>query len=301
VAAIYTVPTEQQWVSRIHLAANTARDRGDIEYVYTENVSNADYERVMREYAEAGHDLIIGEVFGVEDAAREVAADYPDTAFLMGSSFKEDAALPELRGVRQLHPGCRLPDRPRGGLADGDEEHRHGRRLSDPRGQPAHARLHGRRARDRAGRPASRSPSSAPGSTRRQPRRRRSPTSMPVPTSCMPNASACRMPRRSAAFSPSAMSSTPRMIIPTRWRLGDLAFRADARQAAIEEVRAGTFEAADYGVYSFMQHGGSSMAPLGTFEDRVSDEIKALVAQREAEIKAGDFVVNINDDEPRSG
>ncbi|MCB1719773.1 MAG: BMP family ABC transporter substrate-binding protein, partial [Candidatus Competibacteraceae bacterium] len=94
VAAIYTVPVEQQWVSRIHKAANAAKDRGDIEYVFSENTSNNDYERVMREYAEAGHKLIIGEVFAVEDAARTVAADYPDTAFLMGSSFKEDPAVP---------------------------------------------------------------------------------------------------------------------------------------------------------------------------------------------------------------
>ncbi|HEX9905462.1 MAG TPA: BMP family protein [Propylenella sp.] len=87
VAAIYTVPVEQQWVSRIHKALNAAQDRGDITYTYSENVANTDYERVMREYAEQGNDLIIGEVFGVERAARQVAADYPDTAFLMGSSF----------------------------------------------------------------------------------------------------------------------------------------------------------------------------------------------------------------------
>lgn len=87
VAAIYTVPVEQQWVSRIHKALNAAKDRGDVEYVFSENVANTDYERVMREYAEAGNDLIIGEVFGVERAARDVAQDYPDIAFLMGSSF----------------------------------------------------------------------------------------------------------------------------------------------------------------------------------------------------------------------
>ncbi|MEJ8571405.1 BMP family protein [Microbaculum marinum] len=87
VAAIYTVPVEQQWVSRIHKALNAAEERGDITYEYSENVANTDYERVMREYAEQGSDLVIGEVFGVERAARKVAADYPDIAFLMGSSF----------------------------------------------------------------------------------------------------------------------------------------------------------------------------------------------------------------------
>ena len=45
----------------------------------------------MREYAEAGNELIVGEVFGVEQAARQVAKDYPKTAFLMGSSFGPEA------------------------------------------------------------------------------------------------------------------------------------------------------------------------------------------------------------------
>ena len=87
VSAIYTVPVEQQWVSRIHKALNAAQERGDITYEFSENVANTDYERVMREYAENGSALILGEVFGVERAARKVAADYPETAFLMGSSF----------------------------------------------------------------------------------------------------------------------------------------------------------------------------------------------------------------------
>ncbi|MCB2012251.1 MAG: BMP family protein [Geminicoccaceae bacterium] len=88
VAAIYTVPVEQQWVSRIHKALNAAVERGDITYTFSENVKNTDYERVMREYAEAGNQLVLGEVFGVERAARQVAGDYPETAFLMGSSFE---------------------------------------------------------------------------------------------------------------------------------------------------------------------------------------------------------------------
>lgn len=87
VAAIYTVPVEQQWVGRIHKALQAAQARGDVTYTYSENVANTDYERVMREYAEGGMDLIIGEAFAVERAARSVAAEYPDIAFLMGSSF----------------------------------------------------------------------------------------------------------------------------------------------------------------------------------------------------------------------
>ena len=86
-ASIYTVPVEQQWVSRIHKALNAAKDRGDVTYKWSENVANNDYERIMRQYAEEGTDLVIGEIFGVERAARRVAASYPKVAFLMGSSF----------------------------------------------------------------------------------------------------------------------------------------------------------------------------------------------------------------------
>ena len=132
VAAIYTVPVEQQWVSRIHKALNAAVDRGDIEYVFSENVSNSDYERVMREYAEQGNALIVGEVFGVEQAGRVVAADYPEIAFLMGSSLAPqepnfsvfDNFIQEcsyLTGDRRWWPYRIEPDR-------------HGWWLSDPRG-----------------------------------------------------------------------------------------------------------------------------------------------------------------------
>lgn len=77
VAAIYTVPVEQQWVSRIHQALKEAEARGDVTYTFSENVANTDYERVMRQYASEGANLVVGEVFGVERAARKVAADFP--------------------------------------------------------------------------------------------------------------------------------------------------------------------------------------------------------------------------------
>ncbi|KKB81120.1 ABC transporter substrate-binding protein [Devosia soli] len=87
VAAIWTVPVEQQWASRLHNALTAADERGEIEYVYSENISNTDYERVMREYAEQGVSLIVGEAFGVEQPARAVASEYPEISFLMGSSL----------------------------------------------------------------------------------------------------------------------------------------------------------------------------------------------------------------------
>jgi basic membrane protein A and related proteins len=76
-AGIYTVPVEQQWVSRIHIAAEALKAAGTVDYTYTENVANTDYPRVMREYCESGVKLIVGEIFGAEQEAREVCAEYP--------------------------------------------------------------------------------------------------------------------------------------------------------------------------------------------------------------------------------
>ncbi len=87
VASIYTVPVEQQWVSRLHAALRTAEGRGEVSYKWSENVANNDYERVLRGYAEEGADLIVGEIFAVERNVRRVAATYPKIAFLVGSSF----------------------------------------------------------------------------------------------------------------------------------------------------------------------------------------------------------------------
>ena len=61
----------------IHKALNAAKERGEITYEWSENVANTDYERVMREYAEAGNQLIVGEVFGVERAARRSPRTIP--------------------------------------------------------------------------------------------------------------------------------------------------------------------------------------------------------------------------------
>lgn len=86
VAGIHASPVENAWNSRIHEALQSAADDGLIEYVWSEGVSGTDYARAMREYAEQGVDLIWGESYAVENEARQVAQDYPEVAFLMGSS-----------------------------------------------------------------------------------------------------------------------------------------------------------------------------------------------------------------------
>ena len=99
-----TVLVEQQWVSRIHIAADALKAAGTVDYTYTENVANTDYPRVMREYCEAGVKLIVGEIFGAEAEAREVCAEYPDVA------FRPEAPDEKTRRVGQSAAAASLPE-----------------------------------------------------------------------------------------------------------------------------------------------------------------------------------------------
>ena len=87
-AAVYQTAIEEPWDGAIHQAALKAEEELDISYEFTEQVAAADFEKVLREYAERGFDLIIGDAFlAGEEPSRRVAQDYPDTAFAFGSEF----------------------------------------------------------------------------------------------------------------------------------------------------------------------------------------------------------------------
>lgn len=54
-----------------------------IDFKYVEPASPAEDEQYLREYADAGYDLIIATGFQMTDAAKNVAKDYPDKKFAM--------------------------------------------------------------------------------------------------------------------------------------------------------------------------------------------------------------------------
>ena len=66
VAGVHASPVENAWNSRIHSAMQAAAADGLIEYEFSEGVSATDYPRAMREYAEAGAQLVWGESYAVE-------------------------------------------------------------------------------------------------------------------------------------------------------------------------------------------------------------------------------------------
>ena len=89
IAAIFQTAIEEPWDGVIHQACLKAqKEMGNIEYEFTEKIAAADFEKVLREYAERGFDLIVGDAFlAGEEPARRVAKDYPEIAFAFGSEF----------------------------------------------------------------------------------------------------------------------------------------------------------------------------------------------------------------------
>ena len=89
IAAIFQTAIEEPWDGVIHQACLRAKkELGNIEYEFTEKIAAADFEKVLREYAERGFDLIVGDAFlAGEEPARRVAKDYPEIAFAFGSEF----------------------------------------------------------------------------------------------------------------------------------------------------------------------------------------------------------------------
>jgi basic membrane protein A and related proteins len=297
VAGIYTVPVEQQWVSRIHKALNAAKARGEIEYVFSENVANADYERVMRQYSEAGHQLIIGEVFGVEAAARRVARDYPKTAYLMGSSGKQQAPNFSVFDNYIQEPAY-LTGMIAGGMTKTNQIGMVGGYPIPEVNRLMHAFMDGAREIN----PKVQFTVTFIGSWFDPPKAKEAAFAMIDKGADILYAerfgvSDAAKERGKLAIG-NVIDTQPQypdtVIASALWNMEPTVDRA------IAQVKAGKFTAEDYGQYSMMKYKGSELSKLGTFESKVPADLMAKVRAKEKAILDGKFTVKVNDTEPKS-
>ncbi len=297
VAGIYTVPIEQQWVSRIHVALKAAADRGEIEYVWAESVANTDYERVMRQYAEAGQQLVFGEVFGVERAARAVAKDYPKTAFVMGSSFKpQDPNFSVFDNY--IQEPAYLSGMVAGGMTKSNVIGMVGGYPIPEVNRLMNAFMEGAKEVN----PQVKFSVSFIGSWFDPPKAKEAAFAMidrgaDVMYAERFGVSDAAKERKVLAIG-NVIDTQPQypdtVVASALWHM------EPSVERAIAAVKAGSYKAEDYGPYSMMANKGSSLAPLGTFESKVPDAVKAKVKEREQQIRDGKFTVKVNDAEPKS-
>ncbi|MBK7063118.1 MAG: BMP family protein [Rubrivivax sp.] len=295
VAAIYTVPVEQQWVSRIDKALKAAVARGEIEYVFSENVSNADYERVMRQYAETGHALVVGESFAVEAAARKVAKDYPKVSFLMGSSGK-----PQAPNFAVFDNYIQEPAYLSGMIAGGMSK---SGKIGMVGGFPipeVNRLMNAFMAGARETNPKIQFTVSFINSWFDPPKAKEAAFAMidkgaDVMYAERFGVSDAAKERKVLAIGNviNTQAQYPDTVVASAlWNM------EPTIDAALKAVKAGQFKAEDYGKYSSMKFKGSELAPLGSFEKKVPAALVAKVRAREKDIADGKFSVKVDDRQP---
>nr|WP_235679799.1 MULTISPECIES: BMP family protein [Cupriavidus] len=297
VAAVYTVPVEQQWVSRIHKALNEAKGRGEVDYVFSESVSNADYERVLRQYAEQGAALIVGESFAVESAARKVAKDYPKTAFLMGSSGK-----PQAPNFSVFDNYIQEPSYLTGMIAGGMTKTNHigmvGGYAIPEVNRLMHAFMEGARSVN----PKVKFTVSFIGSWFDPPKAKEAAFAMidkgaDVLYAERFGVSDAAKERGKLAIG-NVINTQPQypatVVASALWNM------EPTIGAALSKVKAGQFKNEDYGQYSLMKYKGAELAPLGTFEGKVPADLMVKVRAKEKAILDGKDTVKVVETEPKS-
>ena len=83
----FATEIEEPWDGVIHSALEGEKAAGRVDYSFQDAIGySGDMERVLREVAERDQPAVIfGDAFGNEEAARRVAAEYPEIAFVFGS------------------------------------------------------------------------------------------------------------------------------------------------------------------------------------------------------------------------
>jgi basic membrane lipoprotein Med (substrate-binding protein (PBP1-ABC) superfamily) len=297
VAAIYTVPFEQQWVSRVHKALKAAEARGEIEYKASENVGNADYERVMREYATGGNQLIVGESFAVEAAARKVAKDFPKVSFLMGSSGK-----PQAPNFSVYDNFIQEPAYLTGMIAGGMTKTN---RIGMVGGFPipeVNRLMHAFMAGAKEVNPKVEFTVSFINSWFDPPKAKEAAFAMIDKGADVMYAERFGVSDAAKEKGKLAIGN----VINTQDKYPDTVVASalwnfePSADRAIKLVKEGKFTAEDYGPYSMMKHKGSELAPLGTFEAKVPADIVAKVKAKQADILSGKTTVKVDDSQPKS-
>lgn len=299
VAGIYTQPIQQKWDACLHKALLSLSEKGEIDYVFSEKVSNTDYIRVLREYAESGVALIVGEAFGISREVHKVADDYPEVAFLMGDSF---GPYGENMSVfdNYIHEPCYLMGMIAGTMT---KSNKIGMVGGYPIGE-VNRLFNAFMAGARSVNPDVQFKVSFIGSWYDPPKAKEfayAQVEAGVDVMYAERAGVVDAAREKGIIAFGNVNDMNKeenganvVVASALWHM------ESAIGHAVELVKAGEFKAEDYREWTMMAKGGASLSPYYEFEDKLPAELKEQVAQTAAAIKDGSFVVEINDTEPKS-
>jgi len=292
VAAVYTVPIGQPWASRVHKALVLARTRGEIDYLYSENILPENYEAAMRKYARQGVQLIIGEAFSSESSVYRIAKEYPNIAFLVGSTNR-----PQQPNLSVFNNYIQEPVYLAGMLAGGmSRTGTIGLIACDPIpgiNRLLHAFMDGVREIN---------PDAKFLLTFIHSRFDPLKAKQAALSQIDQGADVLYAEHFGAA---EAAEQRGKLIIsnivdmqaqyPDTVISSAIWDMAPTIERALTMVKRGTFKADDYGKYSQMRYQGAMLAPLGTFKDKVPSALIARVEARQQTMLDGRFTIKLND------
>ena len=299
VAGIYTQPIQQKWDARLHQALVTAQKAGDIDYKFSEKVANTDYIRVLREYAESGVELIVGEAFGISKEARKVADDYPKVAFLMGDPFKPHGSNFSVFD-NYIHEPCYLMGILAGSMTKSNKIGMVGGYPIGEVNRLFHAFMNGARSVNKD----VQFKVTFIGSWYDPPKAKEAAFAQieaGVDVMYAERAGVVDAARDKGIIAFGNVNDMNKeengkdvVVTSALWDM------TKAVANAVALVKAGKFKAEDYKEWTMMQKGGASLAPYYEFEDRIPAAAKAKVAEVQKAILDGSYTVKIIDEEPKS-
>lgn len=299
VAAVYTVPLGMPWVLRVHTALLIAQKRGEISYVYSENISARDYADTVRKYVEDGAQLIVGQIYDaeIETHTLQIANDHPEVGFLVGSSKR-----PRQPNIAVFDNHIQEPVYLAGMIAGGLSQTGI---IGQVAGYPVpkvnrllHAFMDGAREIN----PDAKflvtfveswfDPYKATQAARVQLDQG---ADILFAERVGPAEAAHQRGKLVIGCTADTQSRYPDTVVTSAlWDMGPTIERA------LTMIRRGAFKADDYGKYSQMRYQGAVLAPLGSFEGKVPGALMARVRARQQTMLDGSFTIKLNHTLPQS-
>jgi|AraplaMF_Col_mMF_1032025.scaffolds.fasta_scaffold00014_182 basic membrane protein A len=297
VAAVFATPIEEPWDHQIHVALLQAKEKLGIDYKWSEHVESADFERVLRQYARGGTQLIMGDAFAAEEVTRKVAKQFPKVAFVFGSgggpadpNFSVfDNWIHEPAYLCGLIAGKMTKTNTVGAVAAMDI--------------PEVARLVNAFYQGaKEANPNIKRKTTFIGSFFDPPKAKEAALAQiaaGVDVIFAERFGVIEAAKEKGILAISNMSDQSELA-PDTVITGPVWDMWPTVQAAVKQVKAGAYTASDFGAFSFMAKGGSYLAPFHGWDAKLPADVKKLVADKQATILDGSFRVNVDENTPPS-
>jgi basic membrane lipoprotein Med (substrate-binding protein (PBP1-ABC) superfamily) len=297
IAAIFSTPIEEPWVNQVHEALLKSQEELGTEYKWAESVPSADYARVLREFARDGYKMISGDAFAAEDITRRVAKEYPDVAFVFGSG--QGPAVPNFSVYDNwIHEPAYLS-----GIIAGKMTKSNVIGSVAAMDIPEVARLVNAFCTGaKEVNPAVKCKVTFIGSFFDPPKAKEAALAQigaGVDVIYAERFGVIEAAAEKKIYAISNMSDQS-SLAPETVITGPVWDMYPTVSHAIKLVTAGVFAAQDYGDFSRMAKGGSTLAPYGAFADKLPFEVKELVQRKKDEIIEGTFRVDVDEATPVS-